>query len=204
MRRLEGWYLQLVDRYFGKEAAADSAIRLVAKCGKVPFREFRELFNVERGTIRHPHDYKRAFARKFGVHSECVARRIARDLWELRKRNPKSKYVARPEWMDWLVRVERTFKVPCEPGQEAELKMLADFPEEPSGIYRAWDKAHTPAGPARAELTQAEQQEQELAEQFEQERARMFAAEVYGPKGYESNPALNLPTPIHFVCALGI
>lgn len=195
------WLLRLVRQYFGEEAVKDASLELVAQCGDVPLGDFRDLFRIAGGTVEHTTDYKRAFAEAFGTHSECVARRIARELWEIHKHRPKSEYLTRPQFTVTLVEVMRTFKVPCSPRQERELAALLPYGVDPESIYQVWQRVHIPEGPEREEL-EAEEQERELSEEFEEERARAFAAEVLGA-GMEKNPRRpKVPTPVHLVWAV--
>jgi hypothetical protein len=47
--------------------------------------DYADLFTVDRraGTISHARTFKQSFAEQHGTHSECVARRTARHIWEL-------------------------------------------------------------------------------------------------------------------------
>lgn len=202
----QSWYMRQVCTHFGADAANDAALKLVAACGKVPLAKFKDLFRVRRNTITHTDDFIRAFARTFGVHSECIARRIARQMWEIRKRNPRAQNVTRPLHIVNLVTVMQTFKVPCSPMQEMDLKRMGQFSDEPGEIYRAWDRVHTPPGAARETMTEAQEQEEEMAEEFAEARATeqriaMFTKNVYGGRVHR-NARAQMPTPVHLTMAL--
>lgn len=193
----ETWALQLVKKYFGPDAANDPAIKLVAKCGRVPLSGFRELFQIKGGTIQHGDLFKAAFARQHGTHSECVARRIARRLWETRKRSPKSEFVTKPQHMVMLVNVMQAFKVPCTKAQEQELAYLAKYVDDPpGGIYNKWSRLRTAS--TEVALTEAEEIQREIAEEYE----GRLASEVVAEK-FRENPATSpaVPTPVHLLCA---
>ena len=196
------WYLSLVRKYFGRQAAQDEAIKLIARCGNVPLAEFRELFRVRGNTIEHDPSYKRAFAETFRVHSECVARRIARQMWEIKQgRATPKEAVTKPQHMVTLVEVMRTFKVPCTERQEQELRRLVPFSDQPEGVYQHWAKVRTAAGAERDELSEAELQERELTEQFEEQIMGQLRAEQFGE--FEPNPRrARMPTPVHLMMAL--
>jgi integrase len=196
------WMLEMARQYFGDGAAADPALKLVAKCGVVPLATFQDLFRVSGGTISHTLDFKRAFAEQFGSHSECVARRIARQLWEIKQgRAAPKEAVTKPQHMVTLVQVMRTFKVPCTPGQAHELRQLAPWLDRPEGIYQQYAKVRTAPGAERDELSEAQLQERELAEQYEEAIAGAMRAEHF--QTFEKNPRqVALPTPVHLMLAL--
>lgn len=196
------WVMDLVAQHFGSDAASDPALALVARCGNVPLVAFRDLFRVSGDTIVHTPEFKRAFAEQFGSHSECVARRIVRQLWEIRQgRAAPKEAVDKPQHMVTLVEVMRTFKVPCSDTQEHELAQLVPWLDKPEGIYQEYAKARTAAGEVRAELSEAEEQERQLAEEYEEAIAGALRAEQFGT--YEMNPhELALPTPVHLMLAV--
>lgn len=200
--RRDAWAMRLVRKFFGAEAASDMALKVVAKCGDVPLAGFEDLFRVRGETIVHTPEFKRAFAEQFGAHSECVARRIARKLWEIKQgRDTPKEAVQKPQHMVTLVEVMRTFKVPCSDTQAFELRQLVPWLDEPEGIYEQFAKVHTGAGPQRRELSEAEEQERQIASQYQEAIERALRMETFG-EGYESNPSMNLPTPVHLAFAL--
>jgi hypothetical protein len=201
-KRRDSWAMKIVRQFFGEEAAKDEALKLVAKCGDVPLSGFRDLFRVQGETFVHTPEFKRAFAEQFGAHSECVARRIARQLWEIKQgRATPKEAVTKPQHMVTLVEVMRTFKVPCTEAQAYELKQLVHWLDKPEGIYQEYAKVRTAAGSERDELSEAQLQERELAEEYQEAIEGAMRAEVFGT-GFESNPQrVLLPTPIHLMLA---
>jgi integrase len=193
----EGSIMRLVSKFFGAAAAKDPAIKLVAKCGKVPLSKFRELFQIKGGTIAHDDAFKAAFARQHGTHSECVARRIARKLWETKKRSPRSEYVTKPQHMVMLVDIMETFKVPCTRSQEQDLAYVVKYADEPREIYGKWARLRTAS--TEQTLTEAEEIQREFAEEFSEQ----VGAEEIRAK-FRENPSLSpmVPTPVHLTCAL--
>jgi integrase len=91
------FYMDVLRQLYGDAAAEDPLLRLFALCrGNQPFTtrslplgsgNYAALFRVDSRarTIVHDKDFARDFAHATGAHSECVARRVARDMWELRK-----------------------------------------------------------------------------------------------------------------------
>lgn len=199
---LHRYYLGLVSKHFGPEAAKDPAIALVAKCGDVPLNGFKQLFRVRGETIMHEESFMRAFAREFGSHSECVARRIARQLWEIKQgRDTPKEAVTKPQHMVTLVEVMRLFKVPCSKAQAAELRGLRRWTDEPDAIYAEFAKVKMRSGAAKDALTEAEEQEAALADKFESSIKAAFVADVMGE--YNENPRrLALPSPVQLSFAL--
>lgn len=135
-RALSDFYLSVVEHFFGEEAAKDPILQIYALCTQGPplrgVRDFQELFRVEAGTIRHDEVFKRRFAEQHGQHSECVARRLARHLWEAGK--PKTTQKRRRWASDPLLNSLLEYKIPCPREQEEELKRL--FPSAASAIVR--------------------------------------------------------------------
>jgi integrase len=188
--RLSSWYLGLVKEHIGAEVANDPVIKLVARCGSTPLAtdEMRELLNVQSGTIRHSDDYIRRFALAYGSHSECVARRIARELWEIRKANPQSQYVTEPRYIMTLILSMRAFKVPCSKGQERKLReILGD--REPAGIFGVWRKA-------QEDPYLAEEQRCPISEELEEEMGELQEMFIPNARG-----APALPNPIQLMAA---
>jgi hypothetical protein len=92
-------YMEILSKLFGQEVANDDILNLVAICkGNAPLADFAQLFRIDpKGTIVHTREFALEFAKKTQTHSECVARRIARELWELRKNAPPAARNARAE-----------------------------------------------------------------------------------------------------------
>ncbi len=86
--------MKILAELFGPAAGKDELLRLQALCGKAPLSgallfggDYKKLFATDkaRTTIVHDPAFAKEFAAATGSHSECVARRIARHLWEIRK-----------------------------------------------------------------------------------------------------------------------
>jgi len=205
--RRKGWYLKMVELNFGKDAAKDRDLKLVAQCGDTPLKTYRELFQVPDGdgTIHHSPEFKKSFASEYGVHSECVARRIARELWEIKKNNPKSQNADRPIYMMNLINIMRTFKVPCSREHEDELRImlraLRRLPKDAQQIYRRWAQVYEKAGGEHEGETATEKLFRETQEAEGQAIAIGFQRDKFS-NNPRRNPKVQLPTPIHLAYAL--
>lgn len=127
-RTLANFYLSLVERFFGADAARDPVLKTYALCTQgAPLsgvRDFGELFRVDpkAQTIVHDEAFKRRFAREFNAHSECVARRLARHLWEEGDIQKKAK---RKRWAsDLTLNTLLEYRTPCPRELEEELRRL--------------------------------------------------------------------------------
>ena len=144
----------------------------------------------------HRPSYAQAFAEQTGAHSECVARRLARGLWELwrgiREPYPGSgRYPSRSRELIDLVDAMAAFRVPCPAEQERELRARLASRREPLAIYERWREAQAELTPIELpeELTERELLE-EVFSPFEEEFAGAIAAEqLAGLERYERNPA---------------
>jgi hypothetical protein len=197
--------MAIIGGLFGQEAANSATLKNVARCGRVPLSGNRELFNVANGTISHDEDFKIAIARKFRVHSECVARRSARELWELLKaRGQSAEAIKRPRQMIAWVESMRADKVPCSSYQERELRVMlrdAGISPDDSSVYDIWGKAYevSEAGPL---LSEAEEQERGFEEEYEDARHKAYEQQVLQAAEFFTPNGPSLPTPIHFLLAL--
>jgi len=124
-RTLSSFYLSLVKKFFGAEAASDPVLKTYALCTQgAPLsgiRDFEELFRIDpkAQTIVHDTAFKRRFAREHNAHSECVARRLARHLWEEGDLDKKSK---RKRWAsDETLNTLLEYRTPCPLELEDEL-----------------------------------------------------------------------------------
>jgi hypothetical protein len=201
-RQRSQWYLRVIGQVIDKEAAKDPILALVAQCGDVPLRSYKELFRVQGDNIVHPRSYIVSFAKEHGVHSECLARRIARQLWEYRKANPRGEYVTKPAHMVNLIRVMQAMRVPCNREQQIQLESILGRPESPEGIYAQWMIAKEED--ADLEEGIGEEAYREAGEGFSQAQARelLSGATFSGAGGYESNPrGLLLPSPVTLMIA---
>lgn len=79
------FYMRVLGELLGPVAACDPLLRLISAGGEGTLSAYRDLLHADplRQTIVHPEAFKREFAEATGAHSECVARRIARHLYDL-------------------------------------------------------------------------------------------------------------------------
>lgn len=124
-------YLGLLAGLFGQSVADDFILRLFARRDESSSiargsAAYADLFRVDReaGTLKHTSDFKRSFARLTGAHSECIARRIARHLWELRKAGKKRLVEDRPDELNEQINSWAYYLVPCGEALETELRGL--------------------------------------------------------------------------------
>jgi len=146
------FYLRLVGELFGEAAGTDDILALFAYCNQedAPLSgwQYPQLFNIQGKTIVHSAEYARQFARETGgAHSECVARRMARELWELRKASiaaekagaASPRLIQRPdELVEWLGAMA-FFKIPCPRAMEKEL-LARIVDKSPVPVYEEWQR----------------------------------------------------------------
>jgi hypothetical protein len=77
--------MDLLHELYGPEVRRDALLEMVARGGPGALAPYADLLAPDgrTGTIRHAPAYVEAYARATGTHSECVARRIARTLYDL-------------------------------------------------------------------------------------------------------------------------
>lgn len=206
----QAFYLRLLDGWFGPEAAADPALRLVALCGRVPLADerFADLFRIDwtTETIRHTREYARTFAKELGAHSECVARRLARDLWEMHKRDRqtgKERLLHRPDELVEHLDSAMAYKIPCPEALEAELRSaLGTFEQLP--VYETWSaarRAQAPTSGRSARVGAVDEEFRRLEEEYASAIGGEFAREyIDNPKKFGKVNA-RLPTAVHLVAA---
>jgi integrase len=165
------FYLRVIGDLFGPEAAADDILALFAYCNQedAPLSGwlYPQLFHIQGKTIVHSPEFAKQFARETGgAHSECVARRMARELWELRQKQREAeiagstapRLIQRPdELLEWL-HAMAFFKIPCPRELETELReRIAD--RTPVPVYEEWQRWR-----------------QQIEERFSKERSAVRAA----------------------------
>lgn len=195
--RLSDFYLSLVRRLFGEAAADDPVVRVLVRCGNVPLAQspYDELLRVDWGaeTIQHDTGFERAFAARTQAHSECVGRRIARDLWALQKKHmagTRQRVLTRDDELVERVQAWAAYRIPCP--RELELQLVSRLPVEmrrrPVPLYEAWRAAQRAEDIASATLTRTAI-EDELAE-FAEDYGSAAAADWIGGGGaLIQNPA---------------
>jgi hypothetical protein len=183
-------HLALIGELFGAQASADRIVRLAVSGGEKtekgavssPLGDYKDLFHIDRQrrTIVHEDAFKRTWAERHGTHSECVARRSARELWELWRLGGKgsSAFERRRELVD-LVRSLAAYRVPCPGSMERELRDLLGS-AAPIPIYEVWEK-HTYER-EREEPSAAERAREEASERRAELREHL--REVTGESEY--------------------
>jgi hypothetical protein len=212
------FYLRMLGDLFGPEARTDPLLGMVARREPGPLAGYRDLLapDFRSGTIRHRPRYADEFAESTGAHSECVARRLGRELWELWKSKKKgSGAFKRDKELRDLVDSMAAYRVPCPGAQEQELRARLIGRVEPVAIYERWAEA---VGEAERELP-GERRRVEMMEEiyapFEEgvyleasgrealREGRLFEK---NPKAcalrYDERVARRLPTPVEARWAL--
>jgi len=134
-------YLKVLTKLFGKDVHEDPALRVLSYCGQhvlgsldtgsayaTPFftgkkqldssSAYADFFRVdpEARTIVHSDAYKDMFTQQTGADSECVARRVARHLWE--QKHQAKRYERHHGELLWQLNTWAFYKVPCAKAQE--------------------------------------------------------------------------------------
>ncbi len=208
------FYLRIVRDWFGEDAARDENLRLFALCvDGAPLLEYTDLFHIDdgAGNIWHTLEFGRRFARATGTHSECVARRLARELWELRRRDTARRARGQrgerllertDELLDWLDTMA-AYRVPCPAALERELRdRLEDT--SPELVREEWDRWQRELETRRAGegrgcevlATMAEPEEVHRAAVAEEFRRRMKENTRAGEHLYTTNATAFVPSPI--------
>ena len=154
--------LKVVEELFGADAKNDPAIILLADCAG--FRALKEgqlakggtagsqrgttvpvlydqedFFHIRGRSICHTQEFKEAFAVQHGAHSECVARRLARDMWEAKNQKTEPAFLKRPGSISHWVSTMQGIRVACSPSQERELRGLKRLgAEHPKRLRKAF------------------------------------------------------------------
>lgn len=129
-RELSAHFLWVIGALFGEDAANDPWLKTQALCTQgLPFAEgeYKEFFQVKGQTIQHGKEFASEFAKKWGQHSECLARRTARHLWEMQRFTKQS--AERRGWLtDTALNAYRLYRVPCPASQEQDLRNMLGSP----------------------------------------------------------------------------
>jgi site-specific recombinase XerD/transcriptional regulator with XRE-family HTH domain len=119
-------YLQMIGDLLGPTAENDPVLQRFEfrpREGSLAEKgvEFKDFFHVGDNTILHSPEFRRSFAQATGLSSECVARRVARSLWEMQKSGSRKlgKYKAE---LASLVDTMMSHKYPCDAEQETQLR----------------------------------------------------------------------------------
>lgn len=171
-RRLASHMMGSVAQLFGEEAGADHVLNLFALCTSgAPLRDvldkYKNLFRVSGGTIQHTAEFKKDFAEATAQHSECVARRVARHIFD---EGRLGSWYERRNWPDTTIpylEAMTAYRVPCPASQETELRHLLGA-TRPLSVFDTWKRASggmlaQEVGPSEAEMMFLEEQETKRA-----------------------------------------
>jgi len=175
--------MEVVGEVFGKKAAEDPILSLYALCtAGAPLKsradKYKPLFRAGGGTIEHTPEFAEQFAQETGTHSECVARRLARHIYE-EGRAPKW-YKLRNWPRDVIPYLESlsAYRVPCPSSQEHELRKRLKS-EEPLPVYRRWREA------SQRLLGTSVPESTEVEEMFAEEAGRGAPIQAFRPRDAE-------------------
>jgi integrase len=216
------FYLRLVGEVFGKAAGDDEILRIFALCSRgAPLAQgsYPDLFRIDpkAKTIVHTPEFATEFARATGTHSECVARRLARELWELRAQSARivrKGGLERPDELVEALDAMAAYRVPCPAAQEGELKSRLGPQAAVPPIYEEWkrwqDETRGETDSQRRARERAETIAEEMAEAQAAHREAAHREFVGGLKPnprarehrYKSNAAKLVPTPVRLLFCL--
>lgn len=119
---------------------------------RAPLGQWKALFHVDSRarTIVHSPEFIRRFAEENSTHSECVARRMARELWELRREHKLRVGERFDQEVRDVVSSMRSFRAPCTPAEEREVRRYLPA-DAGAALYREWDVERRPEIPRELE-----------------------------------------------------
>lgn len=145
-KRLAPHFMEVLASLVSDEAVKDDAVlNLYGLCtAGVPLARgessqlsrYKSLFRQAGGTIKHEPEFKREFAKETGQHSECVARRLARHIWEDGRLGA---WYKRGNWTDPYLFAKTAYRVPCNAAQEQELRAMVGAGALP--VRDEWQKS---------------------------------------------------------------
>jgi len=218
------FYLRMLEKAFGPKVASDPIVSLAAKMRRgdgekqVPLSgyysqalrlSYEDLMRIDwtKQTIEHEESFKRRFAEDASMNSECVARRMARELWELWRSGKETRAFSRRDELIDLITSLASARVPCPIAQEREIRALRGEHGTAGPVYEQWRRhrsttepdsleaifpgALTPGQRAQLEREHIDEQEQELAEQYKEATDREQRIAQFGKKeggDYNANP----------------
>jgi integrase len=211
------FYLRIAGELFGKLAAEDPYLSLFALCSRgAPLAGgvYPQLFRIDTKakTIVHEPEFAARFAQELHMHSECVARRLARELWELRQKQEASlaaggrreRLLDRPDELIESLDAMAAYRVPCPASMEQELRGRIGQPTEPP-VYEEWRrwrderKYETPSQERERERAEAVAEEMAGAqERYREATQREFAKPNPRAREYRYTPnvARLVPSPV--------
>jgi hypothetical protein len=209
--------MRILGDLFGKSAADDEFLRIFALCSRgTPLGEgfYPQLFNFQNGNIVHTPEFAKRFAKQTGAHSECVARRMARELWELRKKHVASlaaggrgeRVVSRPDELVDTLDAMAAYRVPCPEALEKELQArLGTTDRQP--VYEEWERYKREILPVTREQERTREREEAVAETMAEAQrthrediGREFVRAQEGE--YNKNARRYVPSPVLLIFAL--
>lgn len=181
---LAPYIMQLVGEIFGPVAGDDPLLTLFALCtAGAPLQRagerYKSLFRVVGDTIEHTPVFRREFAQQTGAHSECVARRLARHIYEEGRAESWAKRRNWPETIEYLDAMS-AYQVPCPGELEAELRDRLDA-EEAQPVFEAWRDAQR-----RIEASFERDEDDEVAEVMREAAEREVARPARAPGAFET------------------
>lgn len=172
---LAPYILEVAGELFGQSVRTDPVLEIFSYCTSgSPLAEagdkYKNLFRVAGDTIGHTREFATEFARETGQHSECVARRIARQLFETGALGAWAKRRNWPETIGMLDAMT-AYRIPCPRSQESELASRLTGSRAAVPVFEEWKRAR------QRVMTAAEPEEQteDWRETYEQERERSFS-----------------------------
>ena len=203
-RMLSGHFLSVIAGLFGKEAAEDPWLKTQALCSQgLPFAdgEYKEFFQVKGQTIQHDLKFADDFAHKWGQHSECLARRLARHLWEESRFDYQSEQ--KRGWLnDTALNAYRLYRVPCPSSQEQDLRNMIGSPTK-LPVFEEFQRA----GKAESKLSKEAITRAAMRMEIEKRTGAAAAEDIYhgsfAPEGYNENrrKGPGLPNPVRLIFA---
>lgn len=189
-RMLRGFFLSVLADIFGEAVLKDPFLSTQALCTQgAPLAddEYKSLFSIKGQTIQHPIEFARDYARRYGAHSECVARRLARHLWEEKRFDYLFK-TGRSWLQDPVFNAYKLYKHPCPPAQEQDLRNLIGTARRGrvGQIFEVGGQTGMKFTKEMRRRGEIGRQLEEFGEEFGSAAAAEFARDIYGE--YEANP----------------
>jgi integrase len=215
------FYLRTVGSIFGDAAATDPFLAIFALCSRgapLATGSYPQLFRIDpkAKTIVHEPDFAQRFAQETHMHSECVARRLARTLWDLREKHIASlaqggkgeRLLDRPDELVEALDTMAAYRVPCPAALENELRARVGKETGPSPVYEEWRRWRAERGQEspgeRSARERAEAVAETMAEAQERYREAAHRELLTGPTpnprarehAYTPNLARLVPSPV--------
>lgn len=148
LRKTEGrawtssFYLEVLAKVFGNSVLDDGIVKAMVEFdGKSPLTEYDQLFRVDpkAKTIVHHPEFARQFALSLGTHSECVARRIARHVYELYQKGSRQLERGHRAELARIIGTLSAYRIPCP--RQLENELTQRLPEPQKARFSAlWEK----------------------------------------------------------------